>query len=259
MIVSLPDVLPENKNSFTCCVFLKLKNLKQISFNGDRDVSGHVDVYDGNWHHYAVTRTSGKDIRVYMDGRLAGIAEAKGGPYIKPYGEIYLCGRGDQDEDRFFGGMLMKLSIFDQVFNDTEIIAKWAIEYDEVFKPKPPPPPANKECSSIPAEKDCNGNCFNDFYTAWIGDGICDDGYFGHTFNFITNSYDRINFNCGKGSTVQTKFDGGDCDKTLPLKKVTVDPVIYFPFDDAIDTKVNNITTSKGMAERRERERENQT
>jgi len=41
---------------------------------------------------------------------------------------------------------------------------------------------------------DCEGQCIDDWYTAWVGDGICDDGDYG------------VWFNCE-----EFDFDGGDC------------------------------------------------
>ncbi len=41
---------------------------------------------------------------------------------------------------------------------------------------------------------DCVGQCIDDWYTAWVGDGICDDGDYG------------VWFNCD-----EFDFDGGDC------------------------------------------------
>ena len=78
------------------------------------------------------------------------------------------------------------------------------------------------------SQPDCRGSCFGSVVEKWIGDGICDHGYFGHAYDPKLQVYTHVDFNCE-----MFDYDGGDCDadnsKALPTVPV---PLVYFPFDD---------------------------
>jgi predicted glutamine amidotransferase len=85
---------------------------------------GGIDILDyeynnTDWHHYALTVTSG-NISVYMNGKLRNTTSSGGGSF-NPTGNIYLGGRYDQDADRFFGGVLDEVRIWNKTLNADEI------------------------------------------------------------------------------------------------------------------------------------------
>ena len=63
-------------------------------------------------------------------------------------------------------------------------------------------------CEEQQLNEDCAGNCFEDFYLLWGGDGLCDDGSYG------------LDFFCSGWN-----FDSGDCyGETLLYLEVTTEP-----------------------------------
>ena len=88
------------------------------NFALDFDISGIVG--DGQWHTYTLTVTSGVGSKVYLDG-VEQNSDTRGGDSIDPSGSLYLGGRQDLDPDRYFGGEMDSVQIYDRPLNGTEV------------------------------------------------------------------------------------------------------------------------------------------
>lgn len=75
---------------------------------------------DGEWHTYTLTVQEGVGSRVYLDGALQN-SDTGGGESIDPSGPVYLGARQDLDADRYFGGELDTVQIYDRPLSDSEV------------------------------------------------------------------------------------------------------------------------------------------
>ena len=82
------------------------------------DISGIVG--DGEWHTYTLTVENGVGSSVYLDGVLQN-TDTRGGDSFNPSGDVFLGGREDLNADRFFGGALDTVQIYDRPLTTTEI------------------------------------------------------------------------------------------------------------------------------------------
>eukprot|EP00212_Chloropicon_laureae_P003902 CAMPEP_0197488208 /NCGR_PEP_ID=MMETSP1311-20131121/3186_1 /TAXON_ID=464262 /ORGANISM="Genus nov. species nov., Strain RCC856" /LENGTH=1764 /DNA_ID=CAMNT_0043032175 /DNA_START=186 /DNA_END=5480 /DNA_ORIENTATION=+ len=115
--------------------------------NYARNIPGHVDLENDEWHMVTLTSEGGgkKGYRMYVDGVLAGEAPPSvilrqlesgltdipgvyvdGGDPLGLTGKIHLCGRVDKDSDRHFGGALSHLSLWDAVLSNGEVAALYS-------------------------------------------------------------------------------------------------------------------------------------
>ncbi|GMH38691.1 hypothetical protein BSKO_06575 [Bryopsis sp. KO-2023] len=105
----------------------------QVGNNSDRDFGDdHVDFYDGKWHMVTLTSIEDKPkgFKMYVDGAMVGKVrpntvkatkngkrqvdlQVTGGDPIDLTGEIHLCGRAVDSEDRYFEGSIAHLALFD--------------------------------------------------------------------------------------------------------------------------------------------------
>ncbi len=75
---------------------------------------------DGQWHTYALVVTSGVGSAVYIDG-VPSSAAARGQDGIDPGTDLYLGRREDADPDRFYGGSLDSVAVFDRALTPVEL------------------------------------------------------------------------------------------------------------------------------------------
>ncbi len=77
---------------------------------------------DGEWHNYTVT--VGPDgIEVFLDGVSQATDTTRGIDGVDPAGSLYLGTRDDLDPDRYFGGSLDSLQIYDSALTTTQVDA----------------------------------------------------------------------------------------------------------------------------------------
>jgi hypothetical protein len=77
---------------------------------------------DGNWHHYVLTVVgSGIGASVYVDGILRNSA-AQGGDTFDPEADLHLGARTDRNSQRFFGGALDDVRVYNGVLTTEEIV-----------------------------------------------------------------------------------------------------------------------------------------
>ena len=148
----------------------------QVNNNNARDIDGHIDVTDDRWHMYTlVAYPAAEDkpagYRVYVDGRIAGIGFDVGGDTFSPLGNIFMCGRSDGDSDRYYGGRVAYLSIYNKGLTDDEVLAKAIQESIDQLSIITPPSPI-ESCEANGWHTDCNGKCFAEVYMQWVGDSI---------------------------------------------------------------------------------------
>jgi hypothetical protein len=72
---------------------------------------------DGNWHHYALTVGSGMGANVYVDGVLQISLASQGGDAFDPGSDLYLGGRVDLNAQRFFGGALDDVRVYNHTLS----------------------------------------------------------------------------------------------------------------------------------------------
>jgi len=78
---------------------------------------------DGNWHHYALTVGSGMGANVYVDGVLQASLESQGGDAFDPQSDLYLGARVDLNAQRFFGGALDDVQVYNHALTEGEILS----------------------------------------------------------------------------------------------------------------------------------------
>ena len=83
------------------------------------DISGIVG--DGQWHTYALTVSAVDGAKVYLDGALQNSDATRSGGAFDPATDLYLGTREDLISDRFFGGEMDSVRIFDRTLNATEV------------------------------------------------------------------------------------------------------------------------------------------
>ena len=82
------------------------------------DVS-HI-IGDGQWHTYTLTVASGEGSKAYLDGVLKN-SDTRGGDSFNPTTDIYFGAREDLDSDRFFGGSLDSVQLFNRALSTEEV------------------------------------------------------------------------------------------------------------------------------------------
>ena len=82
------------------------------------DISSIVG--DGQWHTFTAT-VGPNGIEVYLDGVLQASDATRGTDGVDPAGNLYLGTRQDFDADRYFGGGLDSLRIYDTALADSEV------------------------------------------------------------------------------------------------------------------------------------------
>eukprot|EP00958_Prasinococcus_capsulatus_P002688 scaffold232_cov374-Prasinococcus_capsulatus_cf.AAC.8 len=90
--------------------YVDTDGLVQESFS--RDIPGHVDMLDNEWHMATLVQNGGMGFSIYLDGRLSGVAEGIGGDVIDPVGPMFLCTRSDFALGTSFGGAVSNLQIW---------------------------------------------------------------------------------------------------------------------------------------------------
>ena len=80
---------------------------------------------DGQWHLYTLTVSTSGGARVYLDGALMG-QEARGGGAFDPNTKLYLGGRNDLNPNRFTGGGLDDVRIYQSALSDQQVHALFA-------------------------------------------------------------------------------------------------------------------------------------
>ena len=119
--------------------------------NYARDVPGHVDLEDNQWHMLTLSTMPGtpNGFAVYVDGVLAGVAPPKlvevgmqvvnenavpgggdafnsdGGHPFTADGPLYLCSRADLHADRYFTGKLAEVELFDTALTPDQVFQKY--------------------------------------------------------------------------------------------------------------------------------------
>ncbi|MFD1159023.1 Hint domain-containing protein [Roseovarius aestuarii] len=88
------------------------------NFALDFDISSIVS--DGQWHTYTLTVESGVGSKVYLDG-VEQNSDSRGGDSFNPSGNLFLGAREDLNADRFFGGDLDSVKIFDKPLTSSEV------------------------------------------------------------------------------------------------------------------------------------------
>ncbi len=76
---------------------------------------------DGNWHTYTLTVAAGEGSKVYLDGVVQNTDATRGGDAFDPATDMYLGARQDLAADRFFGGSLDSVQVFNRALSEAEI------------------------------------------------------------------------------------------------------------------------------------------
>ena len=82
------------------------------------DVSAIIG--DGNWHTYTLTVASGVGSVVYLDG-VQQNSDTRGGDSFNPTTDVYLGAREDLNADRFYGGELDSVQVFNRALSDAQV------------------------------------------------------------------------------------------------------------------------------------------
>ena len=78
-------------------------------------------VGDGQWHTYTLTASSTGGLVVYIDGVVTGTDATRGTSTTDPSASLILGGRHDLDADRFYGGALDTVQVYDRALSATEV------------------------------------------------------------------------------------------------------------------------------------------
>jgi hypothetical protein len=89
----------------------------------DYDDIKDATVADGQWHHYCATVANGAGLTVYLDGQPRVTDATVGGSSIAPTGNITIGGRNDLNSDRFFGGKIDDVRIYNQALTSSDVLA----------------------------------------------------------------------------------------------------------------------------------------
>ncbi len=84
----------------------------------DFDVSSIIG--DGQWHTYTLTVANGVGSKVYLDGVLKN-TDTRGGEAFDPGTDLYLGARQDLDANRYFGGSLDSVQLFNRALSESEV------------------------------------------------------------------------------------------------------------------------------------------
>ena len=77
-------------------------------------------VADGQWHTYTATVDAG-GITVYLDGVEAASDPTRGTGAVNPTGSLYVGARDDLNADRYYGGSLDTLQVYDRSLSSSEV------------------------------------------------------------------------------------------------------------------------------------------
>ena len=80
-------------------------------------------VADGQWHHYCATVANGVGLTVYLDGVPRVTDASVGGGAIVPPGDPYIGCRNDRESERFFGGKIDEVRIYNQALSAADVLA----------------------------------------------------------------------------------------------------------------------------------------
>ncbi|MBU0678632.1 MAG: DUF11 domain-containing protein [Verrucomicrobia bacterium] len=83
------------------------------------DISG-AGLVDGEWHHYALTAASGVGSVVYIDGVELN-SSSLGGDSYNPSTAIYLARREDGNSERYYGGLLDDVRVYNGALTSNEV------------------------------------------------------------------------------------------------------------------------------------------
>ena len=78
---------------------------------------------DGNWHTYTLTVATGEGAKVYLDGVLQNTDVTRGGDAFDPGTDLYLGTRQDEAADRWYGGSLDSVQVFNRALSASEVTA----------------------------------------------------------------------------------------------------------------------------------------
>ena len=78
-------------------------------------------VGDGLWHTYTLTGDSTDGLTVYLDGVQVASDPTRGTGTINPTGSAYLAARYDLNIDRYYGGSLDTVQVYDRALSSTEV------------------------------------------------------------------------------------------------------------------------------------------
>lgn len=84
----------------------------------DADIN-HL-IGDGQWHTFTMTVAAGEGTKVFVDGILQD-SDSRGGDSFNPTTDLYLGAREDLDADRFFGGSLDSVQLFNRALSAEEV------------------------------------------------------------------------------------------------------------------------------------------
>ena len=84
------------------------------------DISSLVG--DGQWHTYTATADSSAGLAVYIDGTPIVSDGAHGTGAVNPAGSAYLAARQDLEPDRFFGGFLDTVQVYNRALSASEVV-----------------------------------------------------------------------------------------------------------------------------------------
>ncbi|MEM8910529.1 MAG: LamG-like jellyroll fold domain-containing protein, partial [Planctomycetota bacterium] len=85
------------------------------------DVAAASYINSGQWHNYTLTVDAINGAQVYIDGALAASDSNVGGDSFNPTTDLYLGGREDLDSQRFLGGGLDSVRIYNRALDSTEV------------------------------------------------------------------------------------------------------------------------------------------
>ena len=103
-------------------------NTLRTNVQDGNDSANYIDVdaaslglIDGNWHTYTLTVSSTAGTRVYIDGVQEGSDSSMGRDGVNPTGSIYLAAKNDLDADRYYGGKLDSVGIYNSALSSAEV------------------------------------------------------------------------------------------------------------------------------------------
>eukprot|EP00957_Ditylum_brightwellii_P182550 13906083-Ditylum_brightwellii.AAC.1 len=68
---------------------------------------------------YTLVQAYEESVKVFVDGRYSGVM-TEGLEVVDPSGQIHLCGRGDGEQERHFGGKIADLYIFSSALSNLQ-------------------------------------------------------------------------------------------------------------------------------------------
>ena len=111
----------ENEGENAGCLRTALKDVDDTDQQTGLDVA--PGFADGNWHHYALTVSSGMGANVYVDGVPQASLASQGGDAFDPASDLYFGGRVDLNDQRFFGGALDDVRVYRRALEPEEILS----------------------------------------------------------------------------------------------------------------------------------------